>query len=276
MKILHKRKGKVFLVGAGPGDPELLTVKGARCIAQADVVVYDRLVHPGILDLAPAESERILAGKKGGHYSFPQEKINKLLAARARAGLRVVRLKGGDPFLFGRGGEEALFLLQHGIAFEVIPGVSSALAGPAAAGIPVTHRDVSSSVAFITGHSAAGAENSPRWDILAQSADTLVILMPLLNLRHIVSQLVLHGKSLETPAAIIQAATWENQKEVCSTLREIVSAVRRQKIESPALLVVGDVVRLGIDLKSRSHASEASSPDSIDRSIEETAGTRRL
>lgn len=248
MKLLHSQSGKVYLVGAGPGDPELLTLKGGRCLESADVVVYDRLIDPRLLELAPAGAERICVGKKGGHYAFPQEKINELLAARAREGKRVVRLKGGDPFLFGRGAEEALYLAKEKIPFEVVPGVTSAFAVPAAAGIPVTHRGLSSSVFVVTGHQCSDVENSVRWDQVAQAADTLIIMMPLHNLRPIVSQLVLHGRSLDTPAALIQSGTTEEQKQVIATLRTLVAEAHRAGISSPALLVVGEVVRLAKDL----------------------------
>ncbi len=242
MRVLSSRVGKVFLVGAGPGDPELLTLKGQRCLNQADVVVYDRLVDSRLPNLSPPTAERILVGKKGGRYSFPQEKINELLASKAKEGKQVVRLKGGDPFVFGRGGEEAIFLAQRGIPFEIVPGVSSALAVPAAAGIPVTHRDVSSSVAIITGHQVTDSEQPVEWERVATATDTLVVLMPLHNLRGIVSKLVLHGRSLDTPAAVVEAGTLEGQKEAVGTLRTIVRETDQLGIQSPALLIVGKVV----------------------------------
>ncbi len=267
MRVLSSRVGKVFLVGAGPGDPELLTLKGLRCLNRADVVVYDRLVDSRLLSLSPASAERILVGKKGGRYSFPQEKINELLASKAKEGKQVVRLKGGDPFLFGRGGEEALFLTECRIPFEIVPGVSSALAVPAAAGIPVTHRDVSSSVAIITGHQVADSEQPVAWERVATATDTLVILMPLGNLRGIVSKLVLHGRPLDTPAVVVEAGTLEGQQEAAGTLRTIVRETSRLEIQSPALLVVGKVVEfqslIGQWLKKRNTAASISSdPDS--------------
>ncbi len=242
MRGLSSRVGRVFLVGSGPGDPELLTLKGLRCLNRADVVVYDRLVDSRVLNLSPASAERILVGKKGGHYSFPQEKINELLASKAQEGKQVVRLKGGDPFVFGRGGEEATFLAESKIPFEIVPGVSSALAVPAAAGIPVTHRDVSSSIAIITGHQGTDTEQPVEWEKLATATDTLVVLMPLGNLRGIVSKLVLHGRPLDTPAALLEAGTLEGQREAIGTLRSIVRETERIGIQSPALLVVGRVV----------------------------------
>lgn len=259
MKLLRLDKGKVFLVGAGPGDPELITLKGARALQQADVVVYDRLVNRAMLEMAPAAAERISVGKKGGHYSFPQEDIHQLLVHRARQGLQVVRLKGGDPFLFGRGGEEALYLLEHGVQFEVVPGVTSALAAPASAGIPVTHRGAASSVAFVTGHQADAASDPVDWGSLATAVDTLVVLMPVKNLRWIVSQLVLHGRSLDTPASMIQWGTRENQRHVFSDLKNIVAAARQKSVKSPALLVVGNVVEVGRQLISQLEASRSSS-----------------
>lgn len=244
MKVLRGRCGKVSLVGAGPGDPELLTVKGLRALQAARVVVYDRLVPPVLLDEAPADAERICVGKHGGHYSFPQEAIHDLLVDRARKGLDVVRLKGGDPFLFGRGGEEVLFLRKHGIPCEVIPGVSAALAGPAAAGVPVTHRGTASSVAIISGHQVKDAPNPVDWSGLASSADTLVVMMPLANLRLIVNRLAVNGRSLTTPVAAIQSATTPSQRVVVSTLRDIAGDVDREGLTSPVLLVVGEVARM--------------------------------
>ena len=244
MQILVSKVGRVSLVGAGPGDPELLTLKGARRLQTADVVVYDRLVDVRLLDLAPSVAERIAVGKKGGHYSVSQEKINQLLATRAAQGKQVVRLKGGDPFLLGRGGEEALYLAEKNIPFEIVPGVSSALAVPTSAGIPLTYRNLASSVSIVTGHQVCAPECPVRWDHLAQGTDTLVVLMPLQNLRYIVSQLVLHGCSMETPAALIEAGTLEHQRKVAATLRTIVSASSQAGIQSPALLVVGEVVQL--------------------------------
>ena len=242
MKVLSSRVGKVFLVGAGPGDPELITLKGLRCLGQADVVVYDRLVDSRLLSLSPPSAERILVGKKGGHYSFPQEKINELLASKAREGKQVARLKGGDPFIFGRGGEEAIFLAENKIPFEIVPGVSSALAVPAAAGIPVTHRDVSSSVTIVTGHQGTDTERPVAWEKVATATDTLVVLMPLGNLRGVVSKLVLHGRPLDTPVALVESGTLEGQREAIGTLRTIVRETEQIRIQSPALLVVGKVV----------------------------------
>lgn len=251
MRVLSSKLGTVFLVGAGPGDPELLTLKGARCLERADVVVYDRLVDRRILDLAPIAAERTFVGKKGGHYSFPQDKINSLLARRARKGNQVVRLKGGDPFLLGRGGEEALYLAKEGIPFQVVPGVSCAVAVPAAAGIPVTHRGLSKCVSIVTGHEIGSSESTLKWEHLARSADTLIVLMPLRNLRRIISQLILHGWPLDTPAALIQSGTLEVQRQVITSLRNIVTEATQAGIGSPATLVVGPTVSLAHLLGSK-------------------------
>ena len=279
MRVLSSGVGKVFLVGAGPGDPELLTLKGLRCLNRADVVVYDRLVDSRLLSLSPASAERILVGKKGGRYSFPQEKINELLASKAKEGKQVVRLKGGDPFVFGRGGEEALFLTECRIPFEIVPGVSSALAVPAAAGIPVTYRDVSSSVAIITGHQVADSEQPVAWERVATATDTLVILMPLGNLRGIVSKLVLHGRPLDTPAVVVEAGTLEGQQEAAGTLRTIVRETSRLEIQSPALLVVGKVVEfqslIGQWLKKQDTAASISSDPDSSESLRRAQERRR-
>jgi uroporphyrin-III C-methyltransferase len=257
MKIVQSSVGKVYLVGAGPGDPDLLTVKASRLLKEAEVVVHDRLIDPRVLALVNPEAEIVCVGKKGGHYGFPQEGIHELLVRRARSGKTVVRLKGGDPYVFGRGGEEALHLLGEGIPFEVAPGVSSAFAAPAAAGIPLTQRGFSSSVALVTGHQEPGAENGVRWDLLSEGAETLVVLMPLQNLRTIVSRLVLHGRPLDTPAAIVQSGTWREQRQIYSTLREIVGKAERERIGSPALLIVGKVVALGALLSGRPESDKS-------------------
>jgi len=256
MKSSRTRPGKVFLVGAGPGDPDLLTIKGMKCLQAADVVIYDRLASPELLALAPEAAERICVGKKGGHYSFPQDGINAVMAAKAREGKTVVRLKGGDPFVFGRGGEEALFLVDAGIPFEVVPGVSSAFAVPAAAGIPVTHRDLASSVAVIPGHQGEDSPQPIRWDHLAKSADTLIVLMPVQRLRQIVAELVLNGKTLDTPAAVIQSGTLSGQRQVIGTLRTIGSQASEAGLATPAVLVVGAVVRLAAKLGRKTAAED--------------------
>jgi len=235
--------GMVSLVGAGPGDPGLLTLSGMRCLAEAEVVVHDALVNPRLLDHAPASAERIYVGKSAGRHTLPQEEINRLLVERASAGKRVVRLKGGDPFIFGRGGEEAEALAAAGIPFEVVPGVTSAIAGPAYAGIPLTHRDFTASVAFVTGHEdPAKADSGIAWDRLATGAGTLVFLMGVGRLPEIVAQLTRHGRAPETPAAVVRWGTRPDQEVVTGTLAELVEKTRGMR--PPALIVVGEVVRL--------------------------------
>lgn len=247
MKV-HSKMGKVFLVGAGPGDPDLITRKGARALEDADVVVYDRLADERLLQLAPLQAERISVAKKGGCYGFPQREINRLLERRARSGQQVVRLKGGDPFLFGRGGEEALYLSRRGIPFEVIPGVSSALAAPAAAGIPLTHRGLSASVTVVTGHLAAGSDVDAYWDNWKNRNGTFVVLMPLGNLAQIVRRLISNGWPMNAPAALVSSGTLSDQRTAVGVLREMPDLALRENIRSPALLIVGETVRLARSL----------------------------
>ena len=248
--------GTVYLIGAGPGDPKLITVGGADALRRADVVVYDRLAHPRLLDYAAPGSERVYVGKQADKHAMRQEDINALLAERAAAGKTVARLKGGDPFVFGRGGEEAEYLRERDIPFVVIPGVTSAIAAPAYAGIPVTHRDAASSFAVITGHErddsresgtrAPGeAEGRRRWDKIAGAGDTLLFLMGVENLDEIASQLQAHGRSSETPVALVRWGTWAGQQEtLVGTLGDIVGKVRAANFKAPAVTVVGEVVRL--------------------------------
>ncbi|MGB6895656.1 MAG: uroporphyrinogen-III C-methyltransferase [Dehalococcoidia bacterium] len=240
-----KASGKVWLVGAGPGDPGLLTLAGAACLARAEVVLYDRLVHPRLLDLAPAGAERIYVGKQAGGHTLTQDEINALLVARACEGKRVVRLKGGDPYVFGRGGEEAEALVAAGVPFEVVPGVTSAVAAPAYAGIPVTHRGLASSVAVVTGHEdAAKEESSIDWARLATGVDTLVLLMGVANLPDIAEQLVRHGRPPETPAAVIEWGTLPRQRTVSGTLGDIARRAAEAGLQPPAVTVVGEVAGL--------------------------------
>lgn len=237
--------GFVSLVGAGPGDPDLMTVKGLRRLREADVVVYDALINPAILEECRSGAELIAAGKRGGKVSADQDWINHLLTERARAGLQVVRLKGGDPFVFGRGGEEAEALVAAGIGWEVVPGISSAIGVPAYAGIPVTHREVASSVAIVTGHEdPSRIETRINWAALANGADTLVFLMGLSRMSAIADQLVAHGRPADTPAAVISQGTRVEQQTVVATLDSIAAAVAQAQIPAPAVLVVGEVVRL--------------------------------
>ena len=239
------KNGKVYLVGAGPGDPGLLTLKGKRVLEQADVVVYDRLVGPHILALAPPQAERIYAGKASADHTLSQDKINELLVEKYAEGKVIVRLKGGDPFLFGRGGEEALYLADHGCAFEIVPGVTAAIAAPAYAGIPVTHRDVATSVAFITGHEKPGkAESSIRWHDLAHGIDTLVFLMGIENLPAITQNLIAAGRAADTPAALVRCGTLPEQEVLTATLGTIVQKSLEHGMKPPAVLIVGNVVKL--------------------------------
>jgi len=239
------KTGKVYLVGAGPGDPGLISRKGFACLAQADVVVYDHLLDEQLLDSAPAAAEKIYVGKTAGAHAREQDEINRLLVEKAKAGKTVVRLKGGDPFVFGRGGEEAEALADNGIPFEVVPGVSSAVAVPAYAGIPLTHRGLASSFAVITGHETpAKASSSINWEKLATGVDTLVFLMGMRNLATIATKLVKHGRPAHTPVAVIKDGAGPEQKTVVSTLEGIEAEVKKHRLSPPAVVVVGEVVRL--------------------------------
>jgi len=236
--------GKVYLVGAGPGDPDLITVKGLRCLRQADVVIYDRLISPSLLDEAPVQAERVFVGKELGCHSTKQEEINALLIKHARQGRIVVRLKGGDPFIFGRGGEEALALAEASIPFEVVPGVSSAVAVPAYAGIPVTHRNYASSVTIVTGHEDSAHTSSVDWEALARIDGTLVILMGVTTLPYITQRLLNGGLHPDTPAAAIQHGTVPQQRVITDTLVNIAEHAKTAGIKSPAVVVIGAVVAL--------------------------------
>jgi len=250
------KPGRVSLVGAGPGDPGLLTVRALERLREADVVVYDRLVNPELLDEAPAEALRIFAGKRVGAHCLPQAAINALLVHHASAGRFVVRLKGGDPFVFGRGGEEALALAKVGIPFEVVPGVSSAIAVPAYAGIPVTHRGVASSFAVLTGHEDPAKDgDATHWGKLATAVDTLVILMAAGSFPRIVGALLAHGRPPETPVALIRWGTTEAQEVRVGTLADIVG--RARGLEPPVVAVVGDVVSLREQLAWSAEAAAA-------------------
>ena len=242
---MNSPAGHVSLVGGGPGDIGLITVAGANALAQAEVIVYDRLVNQQLLDLAPQEAERIFVGKEPGRTALSQDEISALLVERAREGRRIVRLKGGDPFVFGRGGEESEALAAAGISFDVIPGVTSAVAAPAYAGIPVTHRGVAASVAFVTGHEdPAREEAGVDWAQLATAVDTIVLLMGVASLPAITERLVAAGRAAETPAAVIEWGTLPHQKTVVGTLQDIVAKVEEAGIGNPAVAVVGEVVQL--------------------------------
>jgi uroporphyrin-III C-methyltransferase len=238
--------GRVVLVGAGPGDPELITVRGARALAEADVVVYDRLVAPALLDLAPPEAERIYVGKEPGRPSMPQREIERLLVDRALDRAIVVRLKGGDPFVFGRGGEEVAACVANGIPCEVVPGISSAVAGPAAAGIPVTHRGVARSFAVVTGSTAHDDEVDLS---KVAGADTVVVLMAAGRLAQTCVDLIAAGRPAEEPAAIIQWAWTPEQRSVVGTLADLPLLAEAASIGPPATLVVGEVAALPGELE---------------------------
>jgi uroporphyrin-III C-methyltransferase len=234
--------GKVYLVGAGPGDPGLLTVRGLELLRRAEVIVYDQLVNPVLLEEVLSGAIKIFVGKQAGRHCIAQTEINEILIGYARLGHDVLRLKGGDPFVFGRGGEEGEALADAGIPFEIVPGVSSAVAVPAYAGIPLTHRKFASSFAVVTGHEAGKAQPSVDWTKLATAVDTLVILMGLNNLPIIVANLLKHGRSPETPVAVIRMGTTSEQESVLGNLSDIVE--KSAAIEPPALIVVGEVVSL--------------------------------
>ena len=239
-------KGKVYLVGAGPGDPGLITLRGKFLLERAEVVIYDHLANVKLLAHAPATAERIYVGKKGGvQHIIPQEGINRLLIEHGAAGKRVVRLKGGDPFIFGRGAEEIEELVKAGIDFEVVPGVTSATAAATYAGIPITHRDYTASVAFVTGHEADGKETSNiAWDKLATGAGTIVVYMGIKNLPVISKKLIDNGRSPDTPVAVVRWASTPQQRSVVGTLATITDVVKAAKISPPALVIVGEVVKL--------------------------------
>ena len=237
--------GFVSLIGAGPGDPGLLTLRGAEALSRADVVVYDYLANPALLAHARPGAEQIYAGKQAGRHTLSQDEINALLVERGLAGQRVARLKGGDPFVFGRGGEEALALLEAGVAFEVVPGVTSAVAAPAYAGIPVTHRGLASSLAIVTGHEdPAKDEPALDWAHLATGVDTLVLLMGIGNLPRIVAELVAHGRPASTPAAVVRWGTLPGQQTVTGTLADIAGRVQEAGLQPPAVTIVGAVAGL--------------------------------
>ncbi|WP_010649756.1 uroporphyrinogen-III C-methyltransferase [Oceanobacillus massiliensis] len=234
--------GKVYLVGAGPGDPELITVKGLRAIQQSDVILYDRLIPEELLAYAPKEAELLYCGKQPDHHSLTQEKINQLLCEYAEQDKVVTRLKGGDPFIFGRGGEEAEVLKQKGISYEIVPGITSGSAAPAYAGIPLTHRDYSSSVTFVSGVSKSGEAYEKYWEHLAQSSDTLCIYMGVKSLKGICERLVRYGRDKDTPIAVIHWGTTDQQHTVTGTLVSILH--QTHLFQNPSMIIIGEVVRL--------------------------------
>ncbi|MHC1592929.1 MAG: uroporphyrinogen-III C-methyltransferase [Methermicoccaceae archaeon] len=246
---------KVYLVGAGPGDPELLTLRARRLIDGADVILYDQLVGDEIIASLPASAKLVSVGKYAGRHTVPQDEINELLTEHALRGRQVVRLKGGDPYIFGRGGEEATELVSHGIEVEVVPGITSAIAVPASAGIPLTHREYASVVCFITGHEdPSKGEPDVCWDLLAKLKGTLVVLMGVSKLAKNVDAMLEGNKSPETPCAIIEKGTRKDMRVISSTLGSIVKRAESESIKPPAILVVGDVVRLREHITPRESA----------------------
>ncbi|MBA1438222.1 MAG: uroporphyrinogen-III C-methyltransferase [Epsilonproteobacteria bacterium] len=258
--------GKVYLTGAGPGDVELLTLKAYRVIQEADVIIYDRLANPEILEFAKNGCEFVYVGKEDGRHTLPQEQINEVIYQNALKYKVVVRLKGGDPFVFGRGGEEGGYLYQRGISFEIIPGISSSISVPAYAGIPVTHRGVAVSFRVITGHESKKAKSQIVWENL-KTDDTIIFLMGLHNLERITKNLIRIGKPLDYPCAVISRGTTPQQKVVVGTLEDIVE--KSHGVATPALIVVGRVVTLRKQLQwfESSLSNEAAwvSPSSLDR-----------
>lgn len=234
--------GKIALVGAGLGDPELLTIKGLRKIEQADVVVYDRLINPAILNACKADCEKIYVGKKPNYHPVPQDKIEEIMIEKARQGLNIVRLKSGDPYVFGRGGEEGSALKEAGIAFEVIPGITSSIGGLTYAGIPITHRNLSASFHVYTGH-LNDSSQAIDWSIAARTEGTLVFLMGMSGLQEITKKLMSNGKDKNTPVAIIQWASRKQQKTVVGTLETIFKQAQAAELEPPSLIVIGQVVK---------------------------------
>jgi len=243
--LKNKAKGIVYLIGAGPGDPGLITVKGREYLSKADIIVYDYLANECLLSSAKKDAKIIYVGKKSGCHTMPQRDINNLLVTSSKKGLTVARLKGGDPFIFGRGGEEAIELSKKGVTFEIVPGVTSAVAAPAYAGIPLTHRNFASTVCFITGHEDPTKEESRiNWNALAQSSGTLIFLMGIANLYKIVKKLKVLGKSPHTPAAVVANGTMLNQRTVTGSIADIAQKVKNANLEAPGIIVIGDVVNL--------------------------------
>ena len=243
----QRQSGEVYVVGAGPGDPELLTLKALQLMQQADVVVYDYLVSPQIMELVRRDAEKICVGKKAGAHSVPQQDTNQLLVDLALAGKKVCRLKGGDPFIFGRGAEEIEALLPHHIAFQVVPGVTAAAGCAAYAGIPLTHRDYAQSVQFITGHCRSDG-SEPDWASMRSANQTLVIYMGLMKSAHIQQQLIAAGRSADTPVAIVENGSRADQRVVTGSLQQLATLIEQHQLQSPALLIIGDVVKLQQDL----------------------------
>lgn len=246
---------KVFIVGAGPGDRDLITVKGLKAIQQADVLLYDRLINQELLEEAGEGTELVYCGKSPDNHSLSQTSINSLLCKFALQGKIVTRLKGGDPFVFGRGGEEAEALALRGIPYEIVPGITSGIAAPAYAGIPVTHRDYSSSVAFLSGVSKLGVDEEAYWEHVIKSMDTLCIYMGVKKLPDICERLVRHGRDLDTPIALVQWGTTDQQQTVTGTLDTIID--KAEHVKNPSMIVVGEVVKLRDSLQWFESMSQA-------------------
>ncbi|MCT4590603.1 MAG: uroporphyrinogen-III C-methyltransferase [Carboxylicivirga sp.] len=246
---MNEQKGKVWLVGAGPGDADLITVKAAKLLARAGVVLYDYLVNKDLLDYCQEGCEMIYVGKKKDKHTYPQDELNELLVQHARQGKDIVRLKGGDPFVFGRGVEEILTLIKNDIDYEVVPGITSGVAVPAYMGIPVTARNVASSVTFVTGHPAKNGSNPVDWQSLAKGSDTLVVYMGVTNAGRIAEELVNGGKGEETPVALIRWGTYPQQEMLKSDLKSIEKDMNQAGFKPPALMIVGEVVNFSDQLK---------------------------
>ena len=275
-------QGRVYLVGGGPGDPGLLSARALELIASADVIMYDRLVGPGVLDGARAEAELVFVGKQGGGEAVPQERTEELMLEHARRGRRVVRLKGGDPFVFGRGGEEALALRAAGVPFEVVPGVTAGLAAPAYAGIPVTHRGLSTAVALVTGHTREGTggegeahEAAIDWQALAVFPGTLVFYMGVAALPVIAERLIAAGRPASEPVAVVEAGTLPEQRTVGGTLETIAETARREQVRAPSVTVVGAVAALAPELAWRPPAPLAGRTVAVTRARAQSSGLAR-
>lgn len=238
------RAGTVYIVGAGPGDPELITVKALRLIQTCDVIVYDRLVNEELLTCARSDAILVYCGKAPGCHTMHQESIHHVLAEHAFAGKNVLRLKGGDPLIFGRGGEEALAMAELGIPYKIVPGITSALGAASASDIPLTHRGLSASVAFVTGNRCHQAQDPVRWDLLAHAVDTLVVYMGISQLTFIRSTLLAHGKNEATPVAIIERGSTDRQRVIVGTLKNIEALAAARDVTNPALIVIGESVRV--------------------------------
>ncbi|WP_053372462.1 uroporphyrinogen-III C-methyltransferase [Paenibacillus sp. FJAT-27812] len=248
--------GKVFIVGAGPGDPELITIKAMRRIEQADVILYDRLINKELLGYASSYAELVYCGKAPGSHAMSQQLINEALVHYASQGKTVVRLKGGDPLVFGRGAEEALALAAQGISYEIVPGITSAIGAAAAAGISVTHRDYAASFACVTGSRCHGDKMAIRWDLLAHSVDTLAIYMGVSELPAIREELLKHGKASSTPVALIERGTTPSQRTIIGTLADIHTLALSMKLSNPALIIIGEVVSVREQLlQAEQHAA---------------------